>query len=549
MATANEIEAYNGDPKIGFGSSVAAGETGLAWDLSAQDLAWAKYAQNKLDVAKDLNDQLKKKQLKEQEEIAKIIDAKQYVGWEKSDAWLKPKVDEFRKLVVDVAKGGNWDNYNDPDFNRVLTMRDELLQGVEYSMQQKQYFLTGDSHYQQHTDEYQPTSRESLDAYANESDPFKRAQMDYVLEPNTGFDLGKIVKDLERDLTTGKTTRSTTHKDQYGQLVTDIEDVQQMDLSNLPARLDDLYKTDPKIRRTADEIYSTLTPGQQAQYGNNPAQTLQTPVLERLNATTTEKQQFRTDWQAQFTARADITKPLDSEIVDYTLELTDPNSQRFDFDKGDGQKFAYAASPFYVVKVGLKPVPIDGFVNDDGKLFAIPKGQLQVLGEGKFDWDKTKLIPITDPSSQFISPTLSLKGRTAAEVQDVQNYGNRVDTENKLKIPKGQNVSNKVGSSQSSGSGGTQPTQYEEEKTVKGVKYGRKGKDWYVVPNSGTPKTNSDRDSKMKVLYDKQKKQFGAKFTDSFEQFKKNMAKVRDFNSIDEIPEDQWQSALKDWGY
>lgn len=267
MATGNEILSYTPNPDLAFGSTaLPAASTDAIVDTSPAIKYWEQYAQNKLAVAKDLNDQVKKKQLQAQADIEDALKAGQYVGWDKSNEWLIPKYDEFRKMVVDVAKKGNWDNYNDPDFQKAQQLQGELLQGVKYSMQQKENWKVLNDEVAKNGEKYHTDSQKSIDEYANTSNPFDRAKMDINLVPRFDADAIGYINKIKTAVQ--PTQVVTSEKDKYGRYIDTTETFYPAE--DILSTTQTQYSTDKKFQSGWDEAFKSLPPTEQSKYGDAP---------------------------------------------------------------------------------------------------------------------------------------------------------------------------------------------------------------------------------------------------------------------------------------
>jgi hypothetical protein len=254
--TAEELLAYKGDPNLAYGSTaLPAASTDAIVDTSPAIKAWSQYAQDKFQLAKEGLDDLKKKQLLAQVNLQKALDQGQYKIWDKDRSLFTQKYNDFAQLAVDVAKKGNWENINDPDYQKALQMQNDLQQFAQYSNQQMEHYNTGNNWYQEHQKDVLPTAQAQLDQYANVGDPIKRASMDYQFDPKIGFDLSKYFTPVLNVLKNDNPTLTAGQADRFGYV--QYSHTGQLNIDGAVKMANSVYQSDPDAEDFGQHLIQT----------------------------------------------------------------------------------------------------------------------------------------------------------------------------------------------------------------------------------------------------------------------------------------------------
>lgn len=259
MADANQIEGYNPQP-LAFGSTqLPAAANDVVWDMMPGIAAWQHYADQKLAVAKDLLDDLKKKQLAKQVAVAKALDQGQYKIWDADRAEFNKLWGNYTNLVKKVAQRGTWGDVNDDDYLKTLDMAQELDQFAQYSTQQKAHFDVGDEAYLKDNSKYDPVSRKSLDDYRNIGNPIERSNSDYDMKVRSGFDLSKYFPIVLNRLREDNPTLTAKGQDQYGYVTYSHDD--KLNVEGATAIAEGTWTSDPDAKDFGEDLYNK-NPGQ-----------------------------------------------------------------------------------------------------------------------------------------------------------------------------------------------------------------------------------------------------------------------------------------------
>lgn len=267
MATANEILNYSGDKNLAFGSSSLPTGSDVVLDTSPVVNDWTRYAQNKLAVAKSLSDQLKARQLADQAEIADALKAGKYKIWAEDRNSFNKRDNEFRKLVVDVARKGNWNNINDPDFVRVMDMANELDKFAQYSTQQEKLWDTTNNTAKSNPKNWIDPETD-LNAYKDIGDPFKRAEANLNLRPQAGWDATKGNNDLVKGLVTENADKITSDRLPGGNIIFTIP--AELDKTEMVKRVNASLDNDRDGVDGWEYDFSIQPPQIQQQYASQP---------------------------------------------------------------------------------------------------------------------------------------------------------------------------------------------------------------------------------------------------------------------------------------
>lgn len=254
MATGSDILSYKGDANLAFGSTALPSvSTDVVVDLTPGIRAWSEYAANKLLVAREQEAALRRKQLQTQKDLEDVLNRGNYEFWEKDQPFASKSWDEFSRLVVDVAKKGNWNNINDPDFLKARAMQNDLLEQAKYSMQQRAHYKVGEDELTKHPFNYDSASQESLNAYAAAKSPKERAAMDYTLDPNITLDFDAYATKLKGSLAFQEEIEFHMENGRWREtkaLIYDEEDIKKS------VQLD--YRTNKKLKASMDEAFADL---------------------------------------------------------------------------------------------------------------------------------------------------------------------------------------------------------------------------------------------------------------------------------------------------
>lgn len=261
--TANEIEQYGGDPNIAFGSSSVPGGTGVVWDLSVSDKAWADYAANKLLVAREREAQLARKRLLAQAELQKKIDIGQYEILPQDKERFKIIWDEFRNDLKSGAAGGylSGDPTNE-DFNKIQDHLDKLEQFSKFSMQQQEDAKILKTQIAQDPNKYE--NADDVEAWLNIGDPNERAKSIVQLKAKfEGFNAVPYKKEILETLQNDNTNLKG-EADRFNNVTYTVEGA--LNTNGVSEYAAATYDNDPN----AQELANHLIVKAPEYYGTNP---------------------------------------------------------------------------------------------------------------------------------------------------------------------------------------------------------------------------------------------------------------------------------------
>jgi hypothetical protein len=282
MPDANQIEGYGGDKNLAFGSSaLPAASNDAIVDSSPAIKYWAQYAQNKLGVAKDALDELRKKQLLAQAAAQKKLDIGQYKiipedYGQFNKLWEKLRSDLKEPGVAAAFYSGD---ASDPNFQKIQKQIDYLTQFSSFSTQQGAHADVTYNDASGNPDKYVDAFND-IKNYRNIGDPFKRAQVNLEPQPNISLDFPAYVAKLKSSITP---TQEVTTQMVGGRYEDTTETLYSADKIDAATKVD--YQTNKKFKAEADEAFGELikTDPQAAQTFGTPQRYASATAWDMLN--------------------------------------------------------------------------------------------------------------------------------------------------------------------------------------------------------------------------------------------------------------------------
>lgn len=460
MATGSEILSYNPNAALAFGSTaLPAGSTDAILDTSPALAAWQQYAQAKYLKGKEEFDRLNEERLKNAKALNDAINIGNYKIWDADRDRFMGDWGTFMQMVKENPTAV-YDPSN-PEYLKVNDKINELKQTAAFSSQQKTDSDTNENFVRLHGDKV--SNPDAIGKYRDLSIE-QRAQQPIVLEPKIGLNLlayQKSAKDAVKYLE--PTTQSEFEKGNNVVFTTEA----QVDVEGTKEAFGTMFESAGDDKIAAEEIWRN-SPIVQQSYAT-PKDFFVDALFQISGAAPQIDTQIKGQSFSPF-ERADAAnkaKPQDSWLVDLGLEVTDPNSTRYNSVTVGNESFK-----FYDVlnsNLTINNQPIAGFIYKDGKQYALPakakdsKGA--VMNTYFFDQQRGEyvivkpsgksvsdlLIPIEDGQffGKIIQPYLNKIGTTGQQYttsQDLQNYAEKDVPQafDKLGIPRPQGTGNNV---------------------------------------------------------------------------------------------------------